>query len=557
MGHIKDSNILFFVTSPRTPFKMIPEIKLLTDNLSGKPWNKITQNEFANLLAASNDFHGEAKNDKGFSARDRINRAPKGLGFVDLKPTIKLTDAGKLFVSSTRPNEIFIRQLLKFQLPSPYHIDKKNNYYIKPYLEMLRLIYDLGSLSKDEIRLFALQMVDYRMYDTIKNQIVDFRNSVKIMDRSKTSYKNLREKALDSIVRNLYKNEISEIHSSGTLKNFITKKKNNSRDYADACFRYLRATQLVTVNRSGSYLSIPSEKQKEVEYILATIDRAPSKFTSEAEYKNYLFNPTIPTLAIDDRDALSKILSSFGISNEVIESKSILELQDLQENVLENHKKNKVNETIKELKTFSNFDEIISLYSSIVAKEVTDQPLMLEWNTWRAFTMLNDGNISGNFKLDTEGMPLTTAGGNMADIECKYSDFNTIVEVTMSSGKKQYEMEGEPVARHLGDLKTKTSSNDNCYCIFIAPKVNEATLAHFFTLHHSRVKYYGGRSKIVPLDLHDFINMLTQANSNQHLVNSKKLQDFLELVCDNALTANDEEEWFNFIKISAANWLQI
>lgn len=163
MAHIKDSKILFFVTSPRTPFKMIPEIKLLTDNLSNQPWNTITQHAFANLLALSNDFHGSAKNDKGFSARDRITRAPKGLGFVDLKPTIQLTEPGKLLINSTRPHEIFTRQLLKFQLPSPYHIDKKNNYYIKPYLEILRLIYDLGSLSKDEIRLFALQMVDYRI----------------------------------------------------------------------------------------------------------------------------------------------------------------------------------------------------------------------------------------------------------------------------------------------------------------------------------------------------------------------------------------------------------
>lgn len=555
MAHIKDSKILFFVTSPRTPFKMIPEIKLLTDNLSNQPWNTITQHAFANLLALSNDFHGSAKNDKGFSARDRITRAPKGLGFVDLKPTIQLTEPGKLLINSTRPHEIFTRQLLKFQLPSPYHIDKKNNYYIKPYLEILRLIYDLGSLSKDEIRLFALQMVDYRMYDKIKHEILDFRNKIKTMDRTKTSYKKLREETINSIIINLYSDEISEIHEKTKIKDFISKKKSNFRDYADACFRYLRTTQLVTVNRHGSYLSVPSEKSKEVEYIINTINREPDKFSTEDEYKKYLFNPTLPVLAIDDKDELSKILSSFGISKEIISSKSVLELQDLQENVLKSHTQEKVNQTIKELKTFKNYNEIISLYSNIVAKEVTDQPLMLEWNTWRAFTMLNDGNILGNFKIDTEGMPLNTAGGNMPDIECNYSDFNMIVEVTMSSGKKQYEMEGEPVARHLGNLKEKTSNNDNSYCIFIAPKVNEATIAYFFSLHHTKIKYYGGRSKIIPLDLSDFIKMLSLANKNQSLVNSKKLKSYLELVSENALIANNEEEWFQFIKTTCSNWL--
>lgn len=57
----------------------------------------MTQNKFANLLAESSSFRGNAANDKGFSARDRITRGPKALGFVELKPTISLTPAGILF----------------------------------------------------------------------------------------------------------------------------------------------------------------------------------------------------------------------------------------------------------------------------------------------------------------------------------------------------------------------------------------------------------------------------------------------------------------------------
>ena len=37
-----DNKLLFFTTSPRTPAKMIPEIKLLSEKFSGKPWNKLT-----------------------------------------------------------------------------------------------------------------------------------------------------------------------------------------------------------------------------------------------------------------------------------------------------------------------------------------------------------------------------------------------------------------------------------------------------------------------------------------------------------------------------------
>ena len=42
---------LFFTTSPRTPYKMIPEIHLLIENLEGEKWDKQSQLQFAELLA--------------------------------------------------------------------------------------------------------------------------------------------------------------------------------------------------------------------------------------------------------------------------------------------------------------------------------------------------------------------------------------------------------------------------------------------------------------------------------------------------------------------------
>ena len=54
-----DNKLLFFTTSPRTPAKMIPEIKLLSERFSGKPWNKLTQEEFIDELAQSDFFEGK------------------------------------------------------------------------------------------------------------------------------------------------------------------------------------------------------------------------------------------------------------------------------------------------------------------------------------------------------------------------------------------------------------------------------------------------------------------------------------------------------------------
>ena len=143
---------LFFTTSPRSPSKMIPEIKLLSEQFSGREWNTQSQVEFIDLLAQTDFFEGGgSKKDKALSARDRITRAPKSLGFINLKPYIKLTEAGMEFIFGKRPQEIFLRQLLKFQIPSPYHVPKKAvKFFVKPYLEIMRLIRDLQRLTFDE-----------------------------------------------------------------------------------------------------------------------------------------------------------------------------------------------------------------------------------------------------------------------------------------------------------------------------------------------------------------------------------------------------------------------
>ena len=132
-----NSKVLFVTTSPRTPAKMIPEIALLSKNFSGCTWNYDTQVAFMDLLREENFFNGLGANDPAFSARDRINRAPQSLGFVTLSPTIRLTPAGVELVSTNRTEDVFLRQLLRFQIPSPYHTlgPRAGEFWIKPYLD--------------------------------------------------------------------------------------------------------------------------------------------------------------------------------------------------------------------------------------------------------------------------------------------------------------------------------------------------------------------------------------------------------------------------------------
>ena len=95
-----NSQTLFITTSPRTPAKMIPEIALLNKHFNGQEWNTKTQKAFMEVLRDENFFNGVGENDPALSARDRITRSPKALGFVALKPTIQLTPAGEQLLRS-------------------------------------------------------------------------------------------------------------------------------------------------------------------------------------------------------------------------------------------------------------------------------------------------------------------------------------------------------------------------------------------------------------------------------------------------------------------------
>lgn len=178
---------------------------------------------------------------------------------------------------------------------------------------------------------------------------------------------------------------------------------------------------------------------------------------------------------------------------------------------------------------------------------------MLEWNTWRAMTMLDGGNIKANLNFDDYGQPLSTAQGNMADIVCDYGDFDLSVEVTMASGQKQYEMEGEPVTRHLGKLKKATGKP--CYSLFVAPTINDACVAHFYFLHKAKISYYGGTSVIVPLPLDIFQKMLEDSYKASYTPNPAQVKHFFDYSEQLAKSSEDEKQWFEGMKKEAENWL--
>lgn len=233
MATLSHKYTLFETTSPRTPSLMIPDIRLLTEHFSGRKWDRETQESFTEMLYAQDEAKGRGLKSgyKDMVARDRINRSPKKFGFVRLSPFVSLTPAGQRYLDSPRNGEVLLRQLLKYQ------------FWVKPYLELFRLIRHFGSVSFDEMMLFGLQLTDYRIFDTIITKIDAFR-------KEKLSHK-------------------------GKYKQFLalTAERVVSELFAD--FRHLRDTGMVNLSQSGHAVSIVPDKLQEVDFFLESIDRSP------------------------------------------------------------------------------------------------------------------------------------------------------------------------------------------------------------------------------------------------------------------------------------------
>ncbi len=555
-----DSKVIFVTTSPRTPAKMIPEIELLNTHFAGQQWNNETQRAFMELLKEENFFNGEGANDPAFSARDRINRAPKALGFVVLSPTIQLTQAGEELVNSRRKDEIFLRQLLKFQVPSPFHKPTENSaeFWVKPYLELFRLVRQFGSLKFDELKMFGLQLVDYREFETIVEKINQFRIA---KAQNEGNYKRFRAEYFDRELREIYSADISSGNTrtretnDASISKFLNTKASNMRDYADACVRYLRATGLVNISHLGKSISIVPEKIQEVDYFLQNADREPCFVDNERQYVAYLGNPQIPRLLTDNRELLAQKIRVEFPQFKISETATLKELKNIFADELENRKEQILTAQVAAIKNYKLFEEIITTFNQILDNSLYDTPLMLEWNTWRAVTMLDGGEIKANLKFDDFGNPMSTAQGNMADIVCDYGSFGLTVEVTMQSGQRQYETEGEPVTRHLAKYKRET--NKPTYCLFIAPNINDACKAHFYALHKINIQYYGGTSTIVPLPLSIFIKMVEDSHNANYVPEPRHVQRFFERSNELANSIENEVDWYNKITEEALNWLVV
>ncbi len=569
--------------SPRRPEKIAPEIELL-QAFEGVNWNerdenglKIHQIAFAEALKSCESFEGKvSEKNPDFSARDRI--APMktyGFAYQDSEGHLRITEAGRQLIRGERIQELFLKQMLKWQYPSYQHGGNKRTRHlylpadvmcIFPFVATLRLAKELDGLTKPEIAIFVLTVFDAAKISDIMEEIQKFRDAFENISGRVPRKRFIREFHQNRF-REIYSEEISsgkittrESRQPSSIERFINTKVRNSVDIADAAIRYFRVTGLFTFGTKAFRLVVSPLKSQEVYQILNEMSLEPVLFYDDVDkFYEYLGNPDIPSLPWQTTNVmllnLRKLQNAISI-RQISESEFIQLTQNEQKEIIlkleETHKRQLLTEYEHDLQRIEMAKEIEAMFWAITQKEVIDPPLYFEWNMWRAIVCLNDCKCHPNFSLGDDFLPLSFAPGNKSDIEVEYNnDFVVLVEVTLSSGARQYDTEGEPVTRHIGKYQKAENDRENprtVYGLFVAPSINPNTANYFFVhLKHLPNPDFGGFLSIIPLSIQQFLNIFTFCKI-EHTFNRHKFRELLDSLVALGKNSNDSNGQTHLMK---------
>lgn len=460
----------------------------------------------------------------------------------ELGPLDEITPFGRTFLKAdTYPavQECFLRSMSIEQYPMP-----NKTHYFSPLRWLLAIMLELerrtgsSELSRIEFALWGHTTNPSYNVDEVVDRILDLRQR-----RTAAPAKRSFDK--------------KEIVARG--ENY-DKKSDNFLDYSDMNMRYLRISGIL--QRKGRGLIIVPTKHVIAEKL--------AKATASSEpiieqYKMLCMGAPLPT---DNKEIAKSLLDD--LIKQMRERHILFDISDLplntaaEINIARQRLENILAQTdeIQYAKEQCNQWQEIRDYMTLLIKgggklvydedaaiEVPkdETPAYLEWTLWRAALaidhMVNKPYEVRGFKLDSDFMPVSAAGGGKGDLYCEFEEFTILTEVTMSTSSRQEAMEGEPVRRHVSDAVLKYDKP--VYGMFIAVRIDTNTAE---TFRHG-VWYAKGdvkqRLNILPLTLAQFKDYFV-AMFKANKASPEKLRDLI-LQCESRRDLLEAPTWKRYI----------
>ena len=454
-----------------------------------------------------------------------------------------ISEAGRRIVEETFTPEDFLIQLLKM-----FVIVNRGEEGIFPFKIFSNLLYHFESLSRYELT-FMFGVTTPSKYDQAVKAIDTFRD--RYNDR------NIIPNKLDNTkVEQLLKDVWEENFGKETfLKSW--------KDYTDAFLRAMIYTNMFYTSGRGYHTKVRISENSKKKFNLL-ID----KFTFEKPTPNgdiqsreaiYWYggvgNIPLPWDNFEDRkDLVKNIFEKYKQLYETFEDTQNLEISEIYEKIsstkkitvlkdIENdlHKKilhANIKEYVERIsKTEEERQNILERFD-IILEDNDMSALWLEVNTWKSLVSL-EGNkeVIPNFTMEADLTPRAFAPGigNTPDMEVHAEKFIIVPEVSLMTGKVQWEHEGSSVIDHVTSISNRHPEKD-VIGIFLSSSINYRTLWQFFVLNKS--SWLGKPIPVIPLTIRQYTKLI-----NDYFENGKSINDLYEQLKVNALKVQEFENY--------------
>ena len=463
--------------------------------------------------------------DPGF--RGRTSAAPLGkMGLAIIKTSagkITITNFGKKFLHDEIDiGEVFLRYFFKWSLwnPDTDEFTENDGFDIRPFFATLRIIREVNrksksmgwnpvGLSKKEFYIFVPTTINYKDIPKTVNEIIQVRKNLK--GKSATAQKRILNKCLENKAKVFFED---------TKRDRVKKNISTLKDYGDNIIRYFKLTRFLQIRGNGFYVDLEPRRTIEIKALLGYSDGRRLELNDMESYRRFIDSEVdypwetpeklkaIASSLIKDTVRLDRSLDKpLGISKKLIN----INVNKMDKNSLKvlieqlRSKRKEVQEQAIHLDLINpdRLKEVIDSLSKIYEKE--DRPIELEYLVAMCLHAINDAlKIQPNYPVGDDNKPTFTAPANVPDIECFYTSFGLICEVTMLKSRDQWFQEGQPVMRHLRDFELNKERNS--ICLFIAPNIHRDTFNTFNFAN--KYEYEGAKQKIIPLTINQFLKLL-------------------------------------------------
>ncbi len=429
-----------------------------SDSIKAK-WLNAPMGEFGNELLTDSEVdymivnnpqeHKEAGFERGYPSRfATIFDFAKELGFVYFTPgepihfsstgdklasvyDVNITDDNTISVEEVHPEyeqQAFLHAMCKSQRANPFVKVLNDNVPLILLLQVLKKInadprWNGKGVTRKELPLFIFWKSNDA--EALYQRICKLREEY-------------RYNPSDEVIIDICRNEIME----GQMKKFdpasvIT-------EYPDEYIRKMRITGLISLRGAGRFIDLNHNEDERIDYVLKHYSTYP-RFDSERDYFNYMAEPDENLFAIE------------AIHVSTSQSEDYLK------------------KWVKEINwsTIKKELQVLAKRSRTSDHQILifiPAPVRLEFLSALAIkSRLPEVRVIPNYACDDTGLPTSTAGGGIGDIECFENANGILVEVTMAEGRQQTVMEIWPISRHLNEFKEKYTPNSQC--VFIAPSI--------------------------------------------------------------------------------------